>query len=289
MSIRGGETFLYPEILALVKYIKHEGLHCSLTTNATISMKKGLEELVDSGLDSLTISIDGIGETHDQIRGIKGSFDKTMSFLNKIIAYRKDRRSLHPFISINCVMSSLNQGRLEEVADFFTNYDIDSLTYSHVWFYNQEMVNLHNKLCLNTPYEIKETTGGRFGTHGQKDRNLEELWAKIGLIKEKYGDFNISFFPDLKNFKELEVYYLSPGRAIRDHKKCYAPWNTIEVCPDGDVEFAGSCFHIHIGNLIKQDFDDVWNSDSFLEIRKKIKSIGAFPICARCCYVFQQL
>jgi len=289
ISVSGGEPFLYPGTINLIEYIKKKGLYCSVSTNATTLKKSDIQRIVDSGLDMLTVSIDGIGEVHDQIRGMKGTFEKAVSKLGKIIAYKKELKRSYPILHINCVMSPLNQGRLEDVAEFFTNFGVDSLNFSHIWFYNQEMVELQNTLYSNTLFEIKETLGGKFGAEKQGERNLGELWNKISAIKEKYKGFNISFLPDLKSFEELEIYYQSPITPIGNDAKCYAPWKAIEIYSNGDAEFSGACFHIYVGNFLKQSFNDVWNSDSYISIRKKMKEVGAFPICSRCCYIFQEL
>ena len=42
----------------------------------TLSVVSGLIRL---GLDSISISVDGLRDTHDRVRGVKGSFDRTMT------------------------------------------------------------------------------------------------------------------------------------------------------------------------------------------------------------------
>ncbi len=68
VSLFGGEPFLYPDILPLIAEIKRRGLTCTVITNGG-RLEALAKDLVELGIDSIAVSIDGPPDVHDRIRG----------------------------------------------------------------------------------------------------------------------------------------------------------------------------------------------------------------------------
>lgn len=81
--ITGGEPLLHPEIFEIIRACKQRGLIVNLTTNGTL-VEKYWEALTQTGIDSLSFSLDGLQDTHEQIRGQKGCFHRTLRALERI-------------------------------------------------------------------------------------------------------------------------------------------------------------------------------------------------------------
>jgi len=96
MNIAGGEPFLKPGILDLIRHIVSYGYSLSVTTNAYLfSNKKLLNDVLSSGLDNLPISLDSLDENiHDKLRGRQGSFRAVMDTFNILLKNRGCLRSL---------------------------------------------------------------------------------------------------------------------------------------------------------------------------------------------------
>jgi len=92
-EMTGGEPMLYKDIFGLTKlafkYIPHAeiriGTNC-IAVNHTIKL---LDTFKDKPL-YLSVSIDGIGEIHDKIRGVKGNFANVMKVINHIRKLQKE-------------------------------------------------------------------------------------------------------------------------------------------------------------------------------------------------------
>lgn len=69
----GGEPLLHPDLPALVARARARGMAVNVTTNG-ILLDRHLDALVDAGVDSLSISIDGLPDTHDRLRGQPGAY-----------------------------------------------------------------------------------------------------------------------------------------------------------------------------------------------------------------------
>src|SRR3989339_323429 len=93
ISITGGEPLLYSDLKNLLYLlISKYKLTTSIITNGLL-LEKNAEMLVDAGLRELMISIDGLDETVDKIRGVKGLFKKTVSGLEKVLELKKIQNS----------------------------------------------------------------------------------------------------------------------------------------------------------------------------------------------------
>lgn len=71
--ISGGEPLLYPYIDEVILYANSLGIKVTLATNA-LEITKHLDA-IKKGVQLVSISLDGIGKTHDNFRGVDGAFD----------------------------------------------------------------------------------------------------------------------------------------------------------------------------------------------------------------------
>jgi MoaA/NifB/PqqE/SkfB family radical SAM enzyme len=82
--LTGGEPTLHPELPAIVRAAKARGLAVNLTTNGT-TLDRHYVRLRDAGLDSLSISIDGLPDTHDRLRGRPGAHARSWRQLLRVL------------------------------------------------------------------------------------------------------------------------------------------------------------------------------------------------------------
>ena len=117
LVITGGEPFLHPDLFLAVREAKARGLTVNITTNGTL-IDKRWDELMASGVDSLSFSLDGMAETHDRIRGQKGAWKRTMNGLKRI---RRDAPEVAT--SIYFVVTNQNVAELTTVYDLARSMD----------------------------------------------------------------------------------------------------------------------------------------------------------------------
>jgi Fe-coproporphyrin III synthase len=85
LAVSGGEPLLYEHLGALLAHARSLGMFTTVTTNGMLATEKRWAPLAPL-VDLLAISIDGIGDDHDQIRGQHGAFAKTIANLPAIRA-----------------------------------------------------------------------------------------------------------------------------------------------------------------------------------------------------------
>jgi MoaA/NifB/PqqE/SkfB family radical SAM enzyme len=117
IGLTGGEIFMRPDIPEIIDAIyETSGVKPHIGTNGLFPSK--LDKLLQTHkerLGGVMISVDGLGEVHDTIRG-KGTFDITM----KAIRICKDKHGTTP--TINMTLSKQNYKTLVETHDYFKDY-----------------------------------------------------------------------------------------------------------------------------------------------------------------------
>ncbi|NOZ20837.1 MAG: 12,18-didecarboxysiroheme deacetylase [Planctomycetes bacterium] len=74
----GGEPIMRPDLPHLVKHAVRKGMRAVISTNGTLIGKDVAAQLNDLGLSYVGISLDGMRETNDRFRAVKGAFDDAM-------------------------------------------------------------------------------------------------------------------------------------------------------------------------------------------------------------------
>lgn len=121
-SLTGGEPLLHPLYFKFVKYLKHKGLYVNSPTNGTLLTEKNVRRLKESGIDSVSVSVDSLNpEIADKIRRHPGQLRKA---LNGLRLLKKHRIPL----SVIIILAKHNIHHFSEMVRIFDeDYDAPSV------------------------------------------------------------------------------------------------------------------------------------------------------------------
>lgn len=269
------EPLVYPHLIESLQYANTKNLFTSITTNA-LTLKHKAKQLVDAGLNELYISLDGPQDIHNEIRGHKKSFQKALEGIEELLKYDNA-----PTISIFCVITEWNIGYLRDFAKSFKKYPLKHMGFMHTNFTPPEIAVNHNKLWKS----LYPATDSNIDEIAIDNMDLDALWKEINDIKSDSFPFSVSFSPEINSKEQLDIFYLNPE--IQVGKKCNDIFNNIMIKSDGSVIPAhGRCYNLYIGNIYKEDLEQIWQSSILKKIRKDLqKAGGLFPACSRCCSI----
>ena len=120
LSLRG-EATLHKQFIECIAYAKQSGIkEVSTLTHGGKLTPEFFKKMVDAGIDWVTISIDGVGETYEKIRGpIK--FNEILEIVKNIKKYKDDHGLHRPVIKIQGIWPAIQENP-EKYYDTFAPY-----------------------------------------------------------------------------------------------------------------------------------------------------------------------
>ena len=95
-----GEPMLVKNLPDMIRYLKARGTYVLFNTNGTLLQPKRFQELIDTGLDELRVSLDAADrKSYAKVRG-KDFFDRIVRDVGKFVAYQKQVGATTPRVSL---------------------------------------------------------------------------------------------------------------------------------------------------------------------------------------------
>lgn len=84
VTLIGGEAYLRDDWDVIAAEITLRGMACSITTGARDLDADRIRRAVDAGVGAISISIDGLEQTHDALRGVNGSWRRAIEAARRV-------------------------------------------------------------------------------------------------------------------------------------------------------------------------------------------------------------
>ncbi|HYQ16987.1 MAG TPA: radical SAM protein [Polyangiaceae bacterium] len=84
VSLLGGEPLLWEPLPRVARHFAALGLSLGLTSNGVGLRSAALRQLVLDCFDELTLSVDGVGATHDALRGWPGGYERLLATIAEL-------------------------------------------------------------------------------------------------------------------------------------------------------------------------------------------------------------
>jgi len=277
IQLTAAEPLLYESFLPLVEYIKQKGLPLSITTNGWL-LKQYLEALVKCNVEGIGISIDGFEETHDFMRGVKGSFSRILDCIDTFQSLRRKYPNSRTLLNSNTTITPYNYVEIKELYSLLSSKGIAQMGFGHLWFRTVESCIAHNRLfkdyvAMPTNLDVDI-----------RDIPIEEVLAVIEFLETRR---NVRLYPRFTR-EQLVEYYKSPNRRINGY--CKVPWRQVDIMSDGEIILGTQCFATrNIGNILSDNLLELWRrSEVFRRLRKLLReNNGYLPGCSRCCCLYK--
>jgi MoaA/NifB/PqqE/SkfB family radical SAM enzyme len=281
VSLTGGEIFMRKDILTVLDLFRDKGYSCGyLTTNGTIINEEradALAELAQRGfLKHISVSIDGPGDLHDKARGVKGTFERTAAGLRRLQEASK-RRGAALRVSINTTVAHDTLDTLDRMVDVAGELGVDAIGLNHLMY--STAAERDETLRL-----IGETNPAIISTYITDDPGVTpaQVRTKVAALAAKCRENHILFDYRPKVHAPLMEAYYTPGSPLAG--RCLYPFLQARVSFSGKVFFC-PFIRVEVGDLTHSTLEEVWNSDRYVDMRRRLLDNGLFPVCRRCCKV----
>lgn len=264
-NISGGEPFLrrdLPQIVALalqhltprIVHIPTNALSPDLVEQGTRAILEIMHQTENSSVP-LTVkpSLDGIGEQHDLIRGVKGNFEKVLDVVERLKRIREQYPNLH--VELGTVISTANVDSIAEIADFVQTLEVESYR-NEIAETRAEFFNLDDPITPSAELYAEAIQGFQQRIHANihRQRKLTRMTEALRLV---YYDYAIRI---LKEKRQVIP--------------CLAGISNVHINPYGQVWPCCTLGYDHpMGELrqVDYDFDLVWHSEQAQLVRQFIR------------------
>ncbi len=249
LDITGGEPFLRKDILPIIKRAKSLGFRVNITTNGVlIDTNEKVQQLVDTGLDSIQVSIDGAkAETHDYIRRSPGCLEKILNFVEMLNEARALNNGL-PHLNCTTVMMRYNLGELLELVHITRELGFTSITL-------QPIADDNNDIKIRDPSN----------PHRIRPEQIKQLRGVIDELKS----FKRSEGFLCNSERHLDLIYRYFANEELGEITCYSGFFTGTVDDKGILRSV--CMGAY-GSLLEHSISELWNSKRAQTIRRAIKN-----------------
>ena len=248
-----GEPFLNPNIYKMISYARDNGIKVVSSSNGHLfTDQENAKKLVESGINSLIIAVDGITQqTYEQYRK-SGNLEQALQGIANIQTAKRNHNSDLPLINFRFIAMKHNEHEIPALKDFARSMNLDVLSIK----------------TLN-PYSNDTYHENRSSKQNQYDAYIPE--------NEKYRRFK---------------YNIHDGRPerVRRTPPCKNLWNSPAVHWDGGIFPCTYDYNdrYSFGNLQKKSFKAIWFGERYQKLRDKFRTDWQeITLCANCGYAFE--
>ncbi|MGE5342712.1 MAG: radical SAM protein [Candidatus Omnitrophota bacterium] len=264
ISLSGGEIFLRDDLFILLKALKENKSHrVTLLTNGILITPEIADELLRIGIKNISISLDGLEDAHDSIRG-KNAFQQTLQGIRHLIGV-----GIFPNISFTATRTnSIDIGPLiDRLAPLgIRSIGINSLAPEG------RCLSIYKDIVPRFPEQYKDL----LDTIEEKRKSYPAMKIECSLGFHYYLPESYKYFKE--NPQNFQLKHLKDG--------CGAACTSCVVTATGDVLPCNGLSTFPGGNIRESDLLDIWeNSENFQQIRDLSQlSMEDTPHCKTCKY-----
>ena len=231
-----GEPFLNPDIFRMIEYNHRNNIGTNISSNLSLSKPELAENIIKSGLEYLSISLDGASpEVYSKYR-VKGSFDQVLENVQTLVKRKQELNSKTPFIEWQYIVMKHNEHQIAEAKRLAKEIKVDLIRFIPV------------RLIVN-------------GAETDKKKMAEE-WFPVNPAYRKHC---------FENFNGKMDYL--------HNESCFHLYRSLAINPDGGVHPCNIIYHPgdDFGNIFYQDFEEIWNNESYRSARALFAKKNAGP------------
>lgn len=251
----GGEPLLRKDIGELIEKTKKLKLKAYLQTNGLILNKKA-ETLIESGINRVIISIDGIGKNNDEIRGVPGGYNKAIKGIYALKNCVAKEKVCDLEIAITTTLTSINNPEIPQLIELCKKLKVK-------WGFN---------LLDTNPYFFQNVDISKLLITDKDlvDRTIDYLYR---VRKETPEVFNME--PVSLEFARKYLKNENP------HVPCVLGYLMVYI--DSHANLYSGCWVLSpLGNLKKEKLVDILNSEKYKQRLLKMFNLKC-PGCS-CAY-----
>jgi radical SAM protein with 4Fe4S-binding SPASM domain len=259
VTVIGGEAYLREDWHLIVKEIRSRGITCTMTTGGRALNKERARLAAEAGLQSVSVSIDGLRDTHDALRGVTGSYDGALHALANLAEVGIP-------VSVNTQICRPSRKEIEALYEILLPYGI------HSW---QIQITVAMGRAADEPELLLEPY------------HMLEVLPMVARLKKRTNETGVRLWPG------NNIGYFGPYESFinaelpRGHMaSCGAGRFTLGIEANGDIKGCPSLpTKDYVGGNIRENtLKDIWERGSAMRFTRDRTVDELWGYCRTCYY-----
>ncbi len=261
IDFSGGEPLIRPDIFELLEYASQKKMSINLITNGSLITKEIIDRLENTNIFNLQLSVDGIERTHDDFRGIKGSYNSTVNAIKLL-------KDANYGVVISSVVTNQNIDEIPKIIDMAIDLGVPS--YKTTLFMPAGRGKKNVDGLLLTPQDVKKFT-----------------FMMIEKKKETGEKINISIETDYPWLVENTGKEYPKSLITDDSSKigCSAGNSSVYITSEGKITPCPFLSDFVAGDSRKENIKNVWDNSSIFSIFRNFTKGDLKGKCNECEYL----
>jgi MoaA/NifB/PqqE/SkfB family radical SAM enzyme len=239
LNLCGGEPLLRDDLSAVIGYARDLKFdRISITTNGLVLTREKIEDLVENGLNSILISLNGSEDIHDMTRGMKGAYVKTIEAIRTLVHLRNSKYS-HLEINVATIVMGTTIDQIIDIVNMCRQLNIGV---------SLSPLNTSRPWMSDIPVGLKQVN------QEQLNRVVMELHGIKRASNKTLSDSHASL-------EYIRDYFADPKR---EDIPCYLGYLVVRVGPHGEV-FPACSMLPPVGNLRQTPLKQIVASQPYKE------------------------
>ncbi len=248
-GVTGGEPILQKKLLfEVLGYANQKRIYTHFGSNGWLITEDVIREYDKIGGGHISLSIDAIGELHDEIRNMPNAFEHCLGVLTVYEKIKPQNVSL----KINTVMSGKNLKHILPIVELAEKYQAS--------IFIQPFEDFEHDNLYKDDVKIEKS----FAVNRKDLAQVEEIIDQLKAKKKKVPGLILNSFSHLNNIPE----YFRNRMGAKGG--CEVGYKKFTIHPFGDVLFCG--YLGFIGNVKKESIMDIWNSEKAKKARGRVQN-----------------
>ena len=117
LNVTGGEPLMRNDLFEIMGSASEMGFDWGMVTNGSLITDEVIEKMRLSGMKTITMSLDGLKETHDSLRHLPGSYDRIIKAIGKLrkadfldhiqVTFTANKRNVFEFEKLYAILNKL--------------------------------------------------------------------------------------------------------------------------------------------------------------------------------------
>lgn len=205
-----GEPYINPHFLNFVKLAKEKNIYVTTSTNGHYFTDENIEATIDSGIDSMIVSVDGVTQESYARYRVKGKLDKVLEGTKKLMEMKKIKRSRTPNVALQFLVMKHNEHEIPAIKKLADELGVDRLLIKNIEVRSTEEAD--EWLPENSAYRRYNFDGNNLIVKGADNKSCTRPWLStlvnwdgeiVPCCFDKNGNYPMGKITGEENLKDI--------------------------------------------------------------------------------------